>query len=304
MRRHAGLLLFLLAVPLPWLLGAGYTLQVANLALLNAIAVVGLNFVTGWTGQISFGQAAFAGIGAYVTAVLSLAGVPFPLALLLALVAAAGAGLLLGLPTLRLRTFYLAMATIGFGEIVRLVLLHWESVTGGSSGLRRLPGIGLGPYVLQGEAAHFWLLLSVLGLAVLAAVRLRGSWLGRAMLATRDAEIAAELAGIDTVRVKVAAFMLAAVYAALSGGLYAGYVRYVSPDGFTNQQAVLLFTMLVLGGIGSIPGAVAGAAVLTVLPELLRGLGEWYLVIYGLGVIALVVFLPGGLAGLARRVRP
>ncbi|MBC7799278.1 MAG: branched-chain amino acid ABC transporter permease [Gemmatimonadaceae bacterium] len=304
MTRHVVPLLFLLAVPLPWLLGAGYTLQVANLALLNAIAVVGLNFVTGWTGQISFGQAAFAGIGAYVTAVLSLAAVPFPVALLLALVVAAGAGLLLGLPTLRLRTFYLAMATIGFGEIVRLVLLHWEGVTGGSSGLRRLPGIGVGPYVLEGEAAHFWLLLAVLGLTVLAAVRIRESWLGRAMLATRDAEIAAELAGVDTVRVKVAAFMLAAVYAALSGGLYAGYVRYVSPDGFTNQQAVLLFTMLVLGGIGSIPGAVAGAAVLTILPELLRGLGEWYLVIYGLGVIALVAFLPGGLAGLARRVRP
>ncbi len=291
-----------LAACLPLLLGSGYAVQVADLALLNALAVLGLNFVTGYAGQVNFGQAGFAGIGAYVTALGALAGLPFWLALLAALLVAAVASLALGLPTLRLRSFYLAMATIGFGEIVHLVLLHWESVTGGSSGLRQIPPIGIGRFVVGTDAQAWWVLLAVLALAVLVAGRVRRSWLGRAMIATADAEIAASLTGLDTLRVKLVALMLAAVYAALSGGLYAGYVRYVSPDQFGNQQAVLLFSMLVLGGTGSIGGCLIGAAVLTVLPEALRFLHAWYMVLYGAGVVAIVLFMPDGVVGAARRL--
>jgi len=280
----------------PLVLGNGYSMQVANIALFNAIVVLGLNFVTGWTGQINFGQAAFYGLGAYTTAIVTLAGAPWLVALPLSALVAATASLALGLPTLRLRSFYLAMATIGFGEIVRLVLVHWEAVTGGSSGLRHIPGVAIGPYRPDGQIQYYYLLLAVLGLATLFAVRIRHSWLGRAMIATRDSEIAAELTGVDTVRIKIVAFMIGAVYAGMAGSLYASYIGYISPDSFTNQQAVLLFTMLVVGGTGSIPGAIFGAFTLTILPELLRFLGQWYLIIYGVGVIAVIVLAPGGIA--------
>lgn len=263
----AGIAAALLA---PLMLGSGYSLEVVNIAILNAMLVLGLNVVTGWTGQINFGQAAFYGIGAYTTAIATRAGAPWLAAALLSALAAAAASLALGLPTLRLRSFYLAMATIGFGEIVRLVLVHWEPVTGGSSGLRHIGGIAIGPLAPDGQTQHYYLLLAALALATVAAMRIRGSWLGRAMIATRDSEIAAELSGVDTVRTKIVAFMIGATNAGVAGSFYASYIGYISPDTFTNQQAVLLFTMLIVGGTGSIPGAIIGAFALTILPQLLR----------------------------------
>jgi branched-chain amino acid transport system permease protein len=288
----------LAAIVPPFGLGEGYALQVVDIALINAVVVVGLNFVTGWTGQVNFGQAAFFGIGAYVTAIASKAGLPWIATPFLAALSASVASLGLGLPTLRLRTFYLAMATIGFGEIVRLVLLHWEPVTGGSSGLRAIPGISLGPLAPVGNFQHYYVLLAVLSLALLVAWRIRNSRLGRDMIATRDSETAAELGGVDTVRTKITAFVLAAVYAGIAGCLYASYIRYISPDSFTNQQAVLFFTMLVIGGSGSLAGAVLGALMLTFLPEIFRSVGQYYLVFYGLGVIAVIILAPRGIAGL------
>lgn len=289
------------ALVLPAAIGSNYTMQTVNFALINVVLVVGLNFVTGYTGQINFGQAAFYGIGAYTTALLTKMGWSFWLTLPLSGCAAALFALLLGIPTLRLRTFYLAMATIGFGEIVRLVLVHWDSVTGGSSGVRGIPHIGLGPVPLGSHWQFYYFLLVVVALAVLVAARVRQSRLGRAMMATRDSEIAAELSGVDTVRAKLGALLLAAAYAGFAGAIYAGYVGYVSPDQFSNQEAVLLFTMLIVGGTGSIAGAVVGALTLTFLPEMLRFLGQWYMVLYGAGVIAIIIFMPEGIVGLLRR---
>jgi len=209
------------------------------------------------------------------------------------------ASLALGLPTMRLRTYYLAMTTIGFGEIIRLIIVHWEPVTGGTSGLRAIPGIsifGIGP---EGQVQHYYLLVATLALAMLVAARIRHSVLGRAMIATRDSEIAAEQSGVDTTRTKLVAFMIGAVYAGLAGCLYASSIRFISPDSFSGTQAVLLMTMLIVGGMGSIAGCVFGAVALTILPEALRFLGQWYLVLYGLGVIAVIVLAPGGLASLA-----
>lgn len=276
-----------------------YQMQVLNIAVLNAIVVLGLNYVTGWTGQINFGQAAFYGLGAYATGIAAKAGVPWILTPLIAVAVVIPASLALGVPTLRLRTYYLAMTTIGFGEIVRLVIVHWEPVTGGTSGLRNIPGISIAGFTITGETAHYYVLLGALGLAALAAWRIRNSALGRAMLATRDSEVAAELSGVDTVRIKIVAFMLAAVYAGLAGCLYASSIHYISPDSFTGTQAVLLMTMLIMGGMGSIPGSIVGAVGLTLLPEALRFLGQWYLVLYGLAVIAVIILAPGGLASAA-----
>ncbi|MDB5545626.1 MAG: Amino acid/amide transporter rane protein 2, family [Hyphomicrobiales bacterium] len=296
-------LLVAAALALPALAGDGYALQVLNIALLNCIVVLGLNFVTGWTGQVNFGQAAFYGLGAYTTAIATKAGLPWITTPFLSALVALVAALVLGMPTLRLRSYYLAMTTIGFGEIVRLIIVHWEPVTGGTSGLRAIPGIGLFGFTVEGQIPHFYFLLGALALAALIAHRIRHSSLGRAMLATRDSEIAAELSGIDTVRTKIIAFVIGSVYAGLAGCLYASSIRFISPDSFTGTQAVLYMTMLIIGGMGSIPGCIIGAIGLTLLPELLRFLGQWYLVLYGAGVIAVIVLAPGGLASAYPRIR-
>jgi branched-chain amino acid transport system permease protein len=287
------------ALAVPAVTRDGYVMQLLNIAILNAIVVMGLNFATGWTGQINFGQAAFYGLGAYATAIATKSGLPWIVTPVLSVVIVLAASLVLGLPTLRLRTYYLAMTTIGFGEIVRLVIVHWEPVTGGTSGLRAIPGItvlGFGP---QGQIQHYYLLLTALALATLVAARIRQSALGRAMIATKDSEIAAEQSGVDTARTKLLAFMIGAVYAGLAGCLYASSIRFISPDSFSGVQAVLLMTMLIVGGMGSIAGCIVGAVGLTLLPEALRFLGQWYLVLYGLGVIVVIVVLPGGLASMA-----
>jgi branched-chain amino acid transport system permease protein len=286
-----------LAIPL--ITQDGYVIQLLNIAILNAIVVLGLNFVTGWTGQINFGQAAFYGLGAYTTAIAAKSGLPWITTPFLSVIVVIAASLALGLPTMRLRTYYLAMTTIGFGEIIRLIIVHWEPVTGGTSGLRAIPGItifGIGP---QGQAQHYYLLAAMLALAVLIASRIRHSALGRAMIATRDSEIAAEQSGVDTTRTKLIAFMIGAVYAGIAGCLYASSIRFISPDSFSGTQAILLMTMLIVGGLGSIAGCLFGALALTILPEALRFFGQWYLVLYGLGVIAVIVLAPGGLASIA-----
>jgi branched-chain amino acid transport system permease protein len=281
----------------------GYIIQLLNIAILNAIVVLGLNFATGWTGQINFGQAAFYGLGAYTTAIATKSGLPWIATPFLASAVVMAASLALGLPTLRLRTYYLAMTTIGFGEIVRLIIVHWEPVTGGTSGLRAIPGISLFGLSPQGQIQHYYLLIAALALAALVAARIRQSSLGRAMIATRDSEIAAEQSGVDTIRTKLLAFMIGAVYAGLAGCLYASSIRFISPDSFSGTQAILLMTMLIVGGMGSITGCVIGAVALTTLPEALRFLGQWYLVLYGLGVIAVIVLAPGGLASIASMLR-
>src|SRR5579871_721611 len=297
----AAVIAAVMAIPL--LTQDAYIIQLLNIAILNAIVVLGLNFVTGWAGQINFGQAAFYGLGAYATAIATKSGLPWITAPILSTVVVIAASLMLGLPTMRLRTYYLAMTTIGFGEIVRLIIVHWEPVTGGTSGLRAIPPIsifGLGP---EGEVQHFYILFATLALAIVVAARIRQSALGRAMIATRDSEIAAEQSGVDTTRTKLIAFMIGAVYAGLAGCLYASSVRFISPDSFSGTQAILLMTMLIVGGMGSIAGCVFGAVALTILPEALRFLGQWYLVLYGLGVIAVIVLAPGGLASMGARLQ-
>lgn len=291
------------ALAIPLITQDVYVLQLLNLAILNAIVVLGLNFVTGWAGQINFGQAAFYGLGAYTTAIAAKSGLPWITTPFLSVIVVIVASLALGLPTMRLRTYYLAMTTIGFGEIIRLVIVHWEPVTGGTSGLRAIPGISIFGFGPEGQVQHYYILVVALALAVLIAARARHSALGRAMIATRDSEIAAEQSGVDTARIKLIAFMVGAIYAGLAGCLYASSIRFISPDSFSGTQAILLMTMLIVGGMGSIAGCVFGAVALTILPEVLRFMGQWYLVLYGLGVIAVIALAPGGLASIAAQLQ-
>ncbi len=282
-----------------------YIYQLVMLCGINVILAVSLNLVNGFTGQFSIGHAGFMAVGAYVSAMFSLqlgrawvtalagAGVPEVIAqgvaLFVALVAggivSAIAGYIVGLPSLRLRGDYLAIVTLGFGEIIRVLILNIDAV----GGARGLPGI-------PGWASFFWVGLSVVAVITLS-IRLANSTHGRALFAIRDDEVAAEALGVDTTRYKVTAFVLGAFFAGVAGGLFAHYLSYLSPNSFTFLKSIEVIAMVVLGGMGSVSGSVLAAIVLTLLPEVLRPIKEYRMVIYSLMLIILMVTRPQGLFG-------
>jgi branched-chain amino acid transport system permease protein len=309
MRRRArwfGALLGLAVLAYPWLAPSDYLLRVGNVVLVYAILALGLNFTVGWTGQVSLGHAGFWGIGAYTTAILTVklaAWSPWG-AMALGATLAGLTGVLLGLPTLRIKGHYLALATIGFGEVVQLVFNNWRPVTGGADGVSGIPVLAIGPFAFDTERREFYLLLVAVALLTVGAARIRDSGFGRAFMAVRDNELAADVAGVPTTSVKTLAFALGAAYAGLAGSLYAHLLRYVSPDVFGFEQSLLILSMLVIGGLGSLAGALVGALVGVALPELLRIFGVYYMAVYSLLVILVIVFMPTGLVGVARRGGP
>lgn len=291
------------ALLLPLGAGTSYSQVLLNMVMINAIIVLGFHVIFGLTGIFSVAQVAFFGIGSYATAILVVDhGVNIWLAMAAAPFVATLFGILLGLPTLKLKSHYLTMATIGFAEVVRLVLVNWEEVTHGTSGIRGIPAPGAFGFALESPRAYYYLTLAVLVLVIIGVQRLRISRIGRHLEAIRDDEIAAETCGVNTTAYKVMAFAVSAFCAGLAGGLYAPLLRYISPDAFTLDQTVQILAMLMIGGRSSVAGGIAGAALLTFLPEALRGFKEWYMAIYGAGLLAILIFLPEGLAGYARRL--
>jgi len=299
MRRNAPLLAaVLLMVPLSAALGRWlnpYYLQILVLIGINVILAVSLNLINGVTGQFSLGHAGFLAIGAYAGAATTLATgfglAGLPLALLVGGAAAALAGLAVGIPTLRLRGDYLAIATLGFGEIIRVVILNTDAV-GGARGLVGIPTlVGFG---------------SVYACAIVCIValwRLVYSQRGAAFFAIREDEVAAAAMGIDTTRYKILAFTIGAFWAGVAGGLLAHFIGYLHTNSFTFLRSVEIVVMVVLGGLGSFTGCVLAAAILTVLPELLRFGAEYRMVIYALLLIAIMLTRPSGLMG-GREILP
>lgn len=284
----------LMALALPAFL-PGYHLYILSLAGVWAVAAIGLNLLTGYTGQISIGHAGFVGIGAYVSALLTIkAGLPFWLALPAAGSVSAVIGLGLGLPALRLSGPYLAIATLGFGAAVAQVFLKWEQVTGGYMGLKP-PRPSLGPWTLQGEAALYYLVLGTVVVMTWMAFNLLRSPFGRAWIALRDSEPAAQAAGISLARYKTLAFAVSAFYAGVAGSLYAHLVGFISPFDFNLTISIFLVSVIVIGGLASVPGSILGALFLTVVFQLLSGLRDMRSMLYGLALILAAVFLPGGL---------
>jgi branched-chain amino acid transport system permease protein len=269
------------------------------------ILAVSLNLVNGLTGQFSIGHAGFMAVGGYTAAVLSMrvlspalaallgVGVPPAIAegvvLLIALLGggtlAAVAGYAVGLPSLRLRGDYLAIVTLGFGEIIRVVILNIDAI-GGARGLSGVPRY----------TTFFWVALWVVIVVKLSYNLLRSTH-GRAMLAVREDEIAAEALGVDTTGYKVTAFVLSAFFAGVAGGLFAHFDSYLNPSSFTFLRSIEIVTMVVLGGMGSVSGSVLAAIFLTGLPELLRPVKEYRLVIYSFLLIVLMITRPQGLLG-------
>ncbi|SPP98317.1 Inner-membrane translocator [Bradyrhizobium vignae] len=295
-----GAIIFIVGLGLSMLL-ADYQLRLLNLAVISAIAVIGLNFAFGYAGLISLGHAAFVGTGAYGVALLTtlLAWSPW-LALPVAVAGTAIFALSIGFPLLRLKGHYLALATLGLNVSFSIVAANWIELTGGTNGVSRIPELQIAGHALADERSYLWFALVVLALSAAVAALLHVSRLGRAMIAVRDDETASSMTGIDVPRVKLAAFVLSSVYAALAGSLFAFHMRFISPDDFGYAHSITYLAMLVVGGEGSVVGAILGALLVTFLPEWLRFLGSAYLAFFGLFVLAILVFLPSGLAGIRR----
>jgi branched-chain amino acid transport system permease protein len=295
--------LIVLALPLTVHISS-YYLNLFIQATTYAIAVLGMTVVLGYAGQINLAQAAFFGIGAYAIALgTTVLHLPFWVALLLAIVTSGVAGAVLGFTTLKLGGHYLAMITISFQQIFSLVLENWVEVSGGPDGVRGIPRPSLFGFAFESDRSYLVVCLVFLFAIGFYVWYLHGTRLGRGMRAVRENELAAEVVGVDTYRVKTIAFSIGALLAGIGGGLYAGGFAYVSPDAFSFNASIVFLTMVLLGGSGSVFGASLGTALLILLPEWLRFLKEIYLAVYGLAVILIMVFMPEGLWGIGGAVR-
>ncbi|ATH07878.1 branched-chain amino acid ABC transporter permease [Halobacteriovorax marinus] len=262
----------------------------------NIILSVSLNLINGICGQFSLGHAGFWAVGAYTAAsftVFSNLGLPPSLTLIagciIGFIVAAIAGLIIGVPCLRLRGDYLAIATLGFGEIIRIVIMNTDAI-GGPRGFSGIPKI----------SNFYWVYLFVIITVLIITNIMRGTH-GRAIISIREDEIAADSMGIYTFKYKTMAFVIGAGFAGLAGALYAHYTQFLHPNGFTFMMSVIILLMVILGGLGSITGSIVGAIILTLLPEVLRLMGEtiseWRMVIYSVLLITLMLLRPGGIFG-------
>lgn len=294
------LLLIIAGFLLPLLLPQ-YFLYLGNFLMTFAVLALGLDLLLGWAGQFAFAHIAFFGVGTYATALLSQRfGIPFVVGMPLAAALAGLIGLLIGFPATRLRTVYLALATFAFAEAAQWVFNSWDRVTGGPDGLRiSAPNI-LG-YRVGTDPTAFPVLAIILALMIAATMYLTTSKFGRAMCAIRESEHVAAASGIDVRATKVWAFAVSAAYAGVAGGMFTLFQSFVNPDVFGFGQIVLLLSMIVVGGLGSIPGVLIGVTLLGLLPEIMRttmrGLLIWQELAYGLILILAVMFMPRGIWG-------
>ena len=279
-----------------------YLVFLGTLVAVNAVVAIGLNLLSGYTNQLSFGHAGFLAIGAYVAALLILRvpALPVFLTLLAAGLATALVGLALGIPCLRLEGLYLAMATLAFGFVVTEAITNLDWLTRGNDGLR-VPLARLGPWTLATDAARYYLAVAVAAAMILAALNVAATRTGRAFLAIRTSEIAAQASGINAAAYKTIAFVLSAFYTGVAGGLFAFVVGFLSPGAFDVFLSVDFLVMIILGGLGSVLGSVAGAAIVTVLNDSLAGFQAFRPLIFGAIMIICMLFMPGGLAAMARR---
>jgi branched-chain amino acid transport system permease protein len=278
-----------------------YYRDVLTLTALYAVLALGLNLVVGQAGLLNLGYVAFYAIGAYTYAILSTrVGLSFWPGLFVGAAASAFMALLIGLSTLKLRGDYFAIVTLGLGEITRIVLNNSDSVTGGPNGI---PGIGrpvLFVRTISTPLEQYYLVLVIAMITVFAMSRLMASRIGRAWVAIREDEIAAEAMGINTFRLKLLAFVVGSAWAGLAGVFFAAKMAFVSPESFTFFESILILCMVVLGGMGSIPGIILGAFLLVMLPELFRDFADYRMLGFGAALVLMMIFRPQGLLGTAK----
>jgi len=278
-------------------LTSGYVVYLANLMLVYIILAIGLNILIGETGQFGLAHVAFYGIGIYTTAILtSRYGVPFPVAVIAGMLLAGAIGFLLGAVSFRMRDIYLALSTFAFGEAMQWVFKSWDAVTNGPNGMR-IPQASLFGFRITNDHDAYYVVLAVAIVTVLVTILLMQSRLGRAFRAVRESEPAALALGVNVRRTKVIAFTLSAVYAGLAGGIFASFSSFIHPDSLGFTTTILVLTMIVVGGLGSIAGAVMGALILGLIQELLRQAPSYQEIIYGVILILFMMYAPKGVIG-------
>jgi branched-chain amino acid transport system permease protein len=291
------------AAALPLALANNYQLGIAHQALIFVVLATGYNLLLGFTGLLSFGHIALFAIGAYTSAILvTTFGAPFLAGLAAAATLTGLVGVAIAIPALRIKGHYLTLLTLALGEVIRLVIRGMEGLTHGAQGFSGIPRPEIAGFSFRSAIALYYLLLFFAVLGVAFAWRVQSTRFGRAFKSVRDSEIGAEVCGVDTAVVKVIAFAISAVFAGIAGSLYAHTMRFISPEFFSLGLTITLLAMVLLGGRGTVIGPVVGAALLVVLPEALRFVKDYYLIVFGLTIWLCAMLLPEGLAGLLGRL--
>ncbi len=285
----------------PQIMPSIYWMRILNMALIGLICVLGLDISWGLCGQVSLGHAAFYGIGAYTSALLLVDhGFTFWATLPIVILVSLFFGAVIGIPTLRLKAQYLALATIGFGEIFFILMRNWVALSHGPNGIGSIPSPIIMGFKFRNDWSYYYILIVFVLIGLLAYWRIHHSRIGRAMMAVRDSQIAAECMGIPTTKIKVTAFMLASMYAGIGGWLYASLSRYIGPDTFTFETSVQFLTFDLIGGSGQIFGPIIGSLFLSFLPEWLRFMQLYATAINSMLIVLIMLFKPTGLVGILK----
>lgn len=294
-----------------------YWLYLACLVAINIASTTGLNILTGYTGLVSLGQAAFMGLGAYTVAILQIRfGSPFLLNLLAGGIVAMAAGVVVGLPSLRVKGLYLAIATIAAGVIAHFGFSHFTSLTGGSGGLS-VPPARLFGLELDSSFKLYWLIVPITALMLLGSANLFRTRIGRAFIAIRDRDISAEVLGIPLLPYKLLSFAISSFYAGVAGGLFAYFFRSVTPEAFPLLMSIFFLAAVIVGGMGTVLGSILGAVFMTLTPEVLKLIVGWLplsgnatailspvrTIVFGLMIVLFLIFEPHGLAQVWQRIR-
>jgi branched-chain amino acid transport system permease protein len=283
---------------LPLFVKSEYILNIGVYAGIYVIIASSLNITNGYTGLFSFGHAAFYGIGAYTAGILSTRyDFPFLLTLPLAGIVAAIFGAAIALQTLRLRGIFLALVTIDFQQITFLVIMNWIGLTRGPMGIPGIPPASILGWEPSGNRGYYYLILAIDLIVLFLIARIINSRVGRTFVAIREDELAAQSISINTFHAKILSFVIATFFAGIAGAFFAHHARFISADSFRLEETFLILTMLIVGGMGSFLGPVIGAVFLVILPEIFRFLLEYRGVVYGLIMIATILFRPEGIAG-------
>lgn len=295
-------LLLLVLILIPVFDKNTYHHMILGQTLVNIVVVLGLNFITGLTGQMNLGTAGIMAFGAYTSSILSVkTGIPVLICMAAAIVVGYCIGWVLGYPSLRLKGVYLSLTTIGFSEIVRLICTNWVSLTGGTTGVQNIPVINLFGIKLDQTYKVYYFYLALVVILVFISYRIVHSKFGRVFKAIRDNVEAVEASGINIANLKIKAFTLAAIYGCFGGAMYAHLMGYINPTQFTQDLSANYLVMMVFGGIGTVSGCILGASTITILPEILRFLQTYYWLVFSVITLIFVIFLPNGVVSLFRK---
>lgn len=294
---------FIILALVPISVNNNYYITILNQMVINMIVVFGLNFITGLTGQMNLGTAGIYAIGAYTSALLSKnLGISPWLTMMVAIFTGFLLGRGLGYPSLKMKGVYLSLTTLAFSEIVRIFATNLIDLTGGTQGLKSIPRFSIGPFALDNNIKYFYFILVVAVLMCLLSLQIVNSKWGREFRAVKDNQDAIESLGLDLKKIKIRAFTLAAMYGAFGGALYAHFNGYITSLSFTTDLSINYVIILMVGGIGSIFGNMIGSVVVTLLPELLRFLGDYYQITYCILVLISALFLPNGLVSIYGKI--